>query len=30
LIYTVEFADGVEVEIDAVTGTVLATDSGQD
>ena len=29
-IYTVEFADGVEVEIDAVTGLLLGTDSEQD
>jgi uncharacterized membrane protein YkoI len=29
-IYTVEFADGAEVEIDALTGTVLGTDSEQD
>jgi uncharacterized membrane protein YkoI len=30
LIYTVEFKDGGEVEIDAVSGTVLVTDSEQD
>jgi len=30
LVYTVEFTGGLEVKVDAMTGTVLKTESGQD